>query len=157
MQNKKDSPGVYFPPPLLYVLVFLAAIFLQKKFPIDNSIFHSLTIKIAGILFFIVSLLFLITSLRQFFISKNTLIPIRPASSLQANGIYSITRNPMYVGLAVIYLGISCFVGNWWNIILFPLLLLFVQEYIIKREEKYLVRRFGQEYLIYKTNVRRWL
>lgn len=157
MENKTDSPGVYFPPPLLYVLAFLAAIFLQKKFPVDNSIFHLLTIKIVGILFLFVSLLFSITSLRQFFISKNTLVPIKPASSLQTNGIYGISRNPMYVGLALVYLGISCFIGNWWNVILCPLLLLIVQEYIIKREEKYLSRRFGKEYDVYKTKVRRWL
>ena len=157
MENKKDSPGVYIPPPLIYVMVFLAAIFIQKKISIDDSIFHLQITKIAGILFLIVSLFFLVTSLRQFFISKNTLIPIKPASSLQTNGIYSITRNLMYVSLALVYLGISCFVGNWWNIILFPLLLLIVQEYIIKREEKYLVRRFGQEYVVYKTKVRRWL
>ena len=157
MDKKKDNPGVYIPPPLIYVVVFLAAVFIQKKISIDDSIFHSQITKIAGVLFLIVSLFFMVTSLRQFFISKNTLIPIKPASSLQTNGIYSITRNPMYVSLALIYLGISCFVGNWWNIILFPLLLLIVQEYIIKREEKYLVRRFGEEYAVYKTKVRRWL
>ena len=157
MKNKEDSPGVYIPPPLIYVLVFLAAIFIQKKISIDDSIFHLQITKIVGVLFLIISLLFLITSLRQFFISKNTLVLIKPASSLQVNGIFSITRNPMYVGLALVYLGISCFVGNWWNIILFPLLLLIVQEYIIKREEKYLLRRFGKEYVVYKTKVRRWL
>lgn len=157
MKNKEDSPGVYIPPPLIYALIFLAAVFIQKKISIDDSIFHLQITKIAGVLFLIISLVFLISSLRQFFISKNTLIPIKPASSLQVNGIYNITRNPMYVGLAFVYLGISCFVGNWWNIILFPFLLLIVQEYIIKREEKYLLRRFGQEYVVYKTKVRRWL
>ena len=157
MKNKEDSPGVYIPPPLIYALIFLAAVFIQKKISIDDSIFHLQIAKITGVLFLIVSLFFMVTSLRQFFISKNTLVPIKPASSLQVNGIYSITRNPMYFGLALVYLGISCFVGNWWNIILFPLLLLIVQEYIIKREEKYLLRRFGQEYVVYKTKVRREL
>jgi protein-S-isoprenylcysteine O-methyltransferase Ste14 len=157
MKNKEDSPGVYIPPPLIYVLAFLAAIFIQKKISIGDSIFHLYITKIVGVLFLIISLLFLVTSLRQFFISRNTLVPIKPASSLQVNGIYNITRNPMYVGLALVYLGISCFVGNWWNIILFPLLLFIVQEYIIKREEKYLLRRFGQEYVVYKTKVRRWV
>jgi len=121
MENKKDSPGVYIPPPLIYVLIFFTATFIQKKILIDNSIFNLQITKIAGILFLMVSLLFLVSSLRQFFISKNTLTPIKPASSLQAKGIYSITRNPMYVSLVLIYSGISCFVGNWWNIILFPL------------------------------------
>lgn len=157
MKNKEDSPGVYIPPPLIYVLVFLGAIFIQKRISIDNSIFHLQITKIAGVLFLVISLLFLITSLRQFYISKNTLVLIKPASSLQFNGIYSITRNPMYVGLALVYLGTSCFVGNWWNIILFPFLLLIVQAYIIKSEGKYLLRKFGKEYVVYKTKVRRWL
>ena len=157
MKNKEDSPGVYIPPPLIYVLVFLGAIFIQKRISIDNSIFHLQITKIAGVLFLVISLLFLITSLRQFYISKNTLVLIKPASSLQFNGIYSITRNPMYVGLALVYLGTSCFVGNWWNIILFPFLLFIVQAYIIKSEEKYLLRKFGKEYVVYKTKVRRWL
>ncbi|MDP4262318.1 MAG: isoprenylcysteine carboxylmethyltransferase family protein [Bacteroidota bacterium] len=157
MENKKDNPGVYAPPPLVYVLTFLTAVFIQKKALIDNSMFHQPLTKITGISFLLISLFFLVRSLRQFFQSKNTLMTIKPASSLQTNGIYNITRNPMYVGLAVVYLGLSCLIGNWWNIILFPLLMLIIQEYIIKREEKYLERRFGQEYLDYKTKVRRWL
>jgi protein-S-isoprenylcysteine O-methyltransferase Ste14 len=63
----------------------------------------------------------------------------------------------MYIGLAIVYLWISCIAGNWWNFILFPLLLLTVQEYIIKREEKYLLHAFGEEYINYKHKVRRWL
>ena len=157
MKTKEDSPGVYIPPPLIYILIFLAAVFIQKKFPLNNSLFHQQFTKIAGVLFLLTALFFSVRSLRQFFLSKNTLVPIKPASSLQTHGIYSVTRNPMYVSLALVYLGISCFIGNWWNIILFPLLLLIVQEYIIKREEKYLERRFGQEYLDYKTKVRKWL
>ena len=63
----------------------------------------------------------------------------------------------MYIGLAIVYLGISCLIGNWWNFIFFPLLIIIIQEYMIKREEKYLERRFGAAYNDYKTNVRRWL
>lgn len=157
MENKQDSPGVYFPPPLLYVLVFLAAVFVQKKVSIDVSVFHLQITKIAGILLLGISLFFLVTSLMKFFQSKNTLIPVKPASSLQTNGIYGITRNPMYAGLAIVYLGITCFIGNWWNIILFPLLFLIIQEYVIKKEEKYLEREFGQQFRDYRKKVRRWL
>ena len=157
MESKKDSPGVYIPPPLVYVLIFLIALFMQKKVSIDDSLFHLQIAKIVGILLLVISLFFLITSLRKFSQSKNTLILIKPAASLQTNGIYNISRNPMYVGLAIVYLGVSCFIGNWWNVILFPILLLILQEYIINPEEKYLYRRFGQEYLDYKSKVRRWL
>ena len=157
MKSKKDSPGVYIPPPFFYVLTFIIAIIIQRKFPIDNYLFQQEWLKITGIVFLVISLFFLVRSLRQFFKSKNTLILIKPATSLQNNGIYGITRNPMYVGLSVVYLGLSCILGNWWNFILFPILVLIVQEYIIKREERYLEREFGQKYTDYRSKVRRWL
>lgn len=157
MDSKKDSPGVYIPPPLFYMLIFLFALFLQKKISINDFVFHLQITRIIGMSLLVISLFFFVTNLRKFVQSKNTLIPIKPASSLQTNGIYNISRNPMYVELAIVYLGITCFIGNWWNIILFPILLLIIQEYIINREEKYLNRRFGQNYLDYKLKVRRWL
>jgi len=151
------GPGVLIPPPLFYVLIFIAAVFIQKIIPITDKLFHLSAIKVVGIILLIVALFFLVRSLRQFLLTKNTLVLIKPASSLQTTGIYGVTRNPMYVGLAIVYLGIACFIGNWWNIILFPVLLFIVQEYIIKREEKYLELEFGQGYSDYKRTVRRWL
>ncbi|MEP6793389.1 MAG: isoprenylcysteine carboxylmethyltransferase family protein [Saprospiraceae bacterium] len=155
--NTSKGPGVYIPPPLFYVLTFLASVFVQKRIPIPDTVFHFMIVKVVGAILLIIALFFLVRSLRQFFLTKNTLILIKPASSLQTTGIYSVTRNPMYVGLAIIYLGITCFIGNWWNIILFPILFLIVQEYIIKHEEKYLELEFGQEYDTYRRLVRRWL
>ncbi len=155
--DRSKGPGVYFPPPLLYVLIFLAAIFIQKKVPLPDRLFRLPVPKIPGVVFLVLSLFFLVRSLRQFFLTKNTVILIKPATSLQTTGIYAITRNPMYVGLAIAYLGITCFIGNWWNIILLPVLILIVQEYIIKREERYLAIEFGEEYEKYKSKVRRWL
>jgi protein-S-isoprenylcysteine O-methyltransferase Ste14 len=136
MENGKDSPRVYIPPPLFYALTFLFALFVQKKVWLDDSLFHLQIIKGAGILCLVISLFFLVRSLRQFFQSKNTLVLIKPASSLQTNGIYNISRNPMYVGLLFVYLGISCLIGNWWNIILFPLLFLIIQEFINKKKKR---------------------
>jgi protein-S-isoprenylcysteine O-methyltransferase Ste14 len=157
MENKKDSPRVYIPPPLFYVAAFLGAVFIQKLIPIDNTLFSQQWMKIVGAFFLVTALFFLSFSLFQFLQSKNTVVTILPANSLQTTGIFGLTRNPMYIGLAFIYLGLSCLIGNWWNMILFPVLLLFVQEYIIKREEKYLHRRFGPEYEAYRKRVRRWL
>jgi protein-S-isoprenylcysteine O-methyltransferase Ste14 len=155
--NKSKGTGVYIPPPLFYVLIFIAAVLIQKQIPIADALFQTWTLKVVGIFFIIISIFFLARSLRQFIQSKNTVILIKPASSLQNTGIYRISRNPMYLGLAIVYLGITCILGNWWNIILFPLLFLIVQEYIIKQEEKYLELEFGQQYIEYKRTVRRWL
>lgn len=155
--NLSKGPGVYIPPPLFYVLSFIAAFVIQKKITIPSQLFQTKAIKVTGVLLLISALFFLVSSLRQFFRTNNTVILIKPATSLQTTGIYAITRNPMYVGLAIVYLGITCFIGNWWNIIFFPLLILIVQEYVIKREEKYLEAEFGKQYNEYKNKVRRWL
>jgi protein-S-isoprenylcysteine O-methyltransferase Ste14 len=155
--SKSKGPGVFIPPPLFYVLIFIAAVFIQKIIPIADKLFRLLAIKVVGVILLIVALFFLVKSLRQFFLTKNTLVLIKPASSLQTTGIYGMTRNPMYVGLTIVYLGIACFIGNLWNFILLPVLFIIVQEYIIKREEKYLELEFGQEYRDYKRTVRRWL
>ncbi|MBS1552643.1 MAG: isoprenylcysteine carboxylmethyltransferase family protein [Bacteroidetes bacterium] len=155
--NKSKGPGVYIPPPLIYLLIFIASVFIQKRIPISEAIFQTMIIKVAGVIFLVTALFFLLRSLRQFFLTKNTVILIKPATSLQTTGIYAITRNPMYIGLSFVYLGITCLIGNWWNIILFPILFLIIQEFIIKREEKYLELEFGQQYAEYKRTVRRWL
>lgn len=160
MEKKKpgrDNPGVFIPPPAFYAVTFVAAILLQRVIPIEYTLFSRNILKITGIVLFAIALVFLFRSLIQFISSRNTLITIKPASSLQTTGIYNFTRNPMYVGLALVYLGLSCQIGNWWNLILFPVLILMVQEFIIKREERYLERAFGAQYSDYKLKVRRWL
>ena len=81
--------------PLVYVLTFLAAVFIQKKAAINDAIFRLQLTKLVGILMLAISLVFLYTSLRKFFLTKNTLILIKPAASLQTTGIYNISRNPM--------------------------------------------------------------
>ncbi len=85
--NKFKGPGVYIPPPLFYVLIFIASVFIQKRISIADSLFQSLAIKIVGIFLLLSALFFLFRSLRQFFKSNNTLILIKPASSLQTKGI----------------------------------------------------------------------
>jgi protein-S-isoprenylcysteine O-methyltransferase Ste14 len=152
-----DSPGVFIPPPLIYAAIFFVSLFLQKKVTIDNSFFEKLWTRTSSILFLLLALIILLGSLNQFVRSKNSVITIKAAASLQTKGVYQVSRNPMYLGLALLYLGFTCYFGNWWNVILFPLLLVIVQEFVIKREERYLKRRFGKEYDDYQHAVRRWL
>lgn len=157
MENKKDNPGVYIPPPLLYIAIFLAAVLIQRLMPLNKDFFYTTIAKMIGLVIILISFFFNFPALKQFFKTKNTLITIKPANSLQTTGVYSVSRNPMYVSLLLFYIGLSFIIGNWWNFILLPFLFLIVQEYVIKREEQYLARRFGQPYFDYKSKVRRWL
>jgi len=156
MENK-NHPGVYIPPPLLYIATFFLAILLHKFAPFGGDFFYTATSRRIGFIVMIIGFLFIFPAIRQFFKTKNTLITIKPANSLQTKGVYALSRNPMYLSLLFFYTGLSFIFGNFWNLILLPLLFFAVQEYVIKREEKYLGHRFGQFYLDYKQKVRRWL
>jgi protein-S-isoprenylcysteine O-methyltransferase Ste14 len=152
-----DNPGVVIPPPLFYIIAFLFSLLLQKFVPISSAVFHSLPFEAGGVTIVGLSLIFTIPALVQFIKTKNTVMTIRPANSLQTLGIYSITRNPMYFGLLLLYIGLTLLIGNLWTLILIPLLLIMVTQRIIKPEERYLLRAFGDAYASYKGKVRRWI
>lgn len=155
--KKKDGPGVYLPPPLLYVLIFLFSVLVQKLFPLPLAFFSTNFSFALGVIFVIAGLCIVLPALIKFFRTKNTLIPFLPAHSLQTTGIYSISRNPMYLGLLILYIGIGFLNGNFYTILLIPLLILLVNYLVIIKEEKYLIRAFGNDFLEYIKNVRRWI
>lgn len=155
--QKKDHPGVYIPPPLIYVAFFFLSAALQKIMPLNNLFLQTATATTAGWILLVAGMVIVVPALWKFIVSKNTVVTIKPASSLQTTGIYAITRNPMYLGLLLLYCGIGIFKGNWWTFMLIPLLIVAVQLYIIRKEERYLQRAFGNEYLQYKRKVRRWI
>ncbi|MBU0695794.1 MAG: isoprenylcysteine carboxylmethyltransferase family protein [Bacteroidetes bacterium] len=157
MKTKIDHPGVYFPPPLFYVLIFFISIFAQKQFPLPKTFWETNIVFISGAIFVIIGVVILLPALIKFFKTKNTLIPNKPANSLQTSGIYSISRNPMYLGLLTLYTGIAFFNGNLWTFLFIPLVIWVVTKFIIVKEERYLGRAFGTEFIDYCKKVRRWI
>lgn len=81
----------------------------------------------------------------------------KPTSAIVSTGFNSRVRNPMYVGLVVIYLGIVLTVNAAWALVGLPVLALWLHFGVIHREEAYLEARFGSEYLDYKNSVPRWI
>jgi len=154
---KKDNPGVFIPPPLIYVMCFFLSFLFQKIWPIDISILRTQPVLVIGRVLAALSFIISLPAIVRFIRSKNTLVTVKPANSLQTKGIYSLTRNPMYFGLMLLYSSIAIFKGNWWTFILIPLLVFVVQFFVIRKEENYLDRAFGNEYILYKQRVRRWI
>lgn len=154
---KKDHPGIYIPPPLFYIGIYFVAVLFQKWMPINKGFFDTVISRSIALAVVLTGLFFIFPAIWRFFKSGNTLVTVKSANSLQTSGIYAFTRNPMYLGLLLIYLGFSLCFGSWWNFLLLPVLLLIIQQYVIKREEQYLGRRFGERYFAYKKKVRRWI
>jgi len=153
----KDHPGVYIPPPLLYVAIFFISIFIQNKFPLSLHFFATEMASMCGGIFLIIGFSFVLPAVIKFFKTKNTLITIHPANSLQTLGIYTISRNPMYLGLLILYIGIAFLKGNLWTFMLIPIVILVITNMVIVKEEKYLGRTFGDSYIEYRKKVRRWI
>jgi protein-S-isoprenylcysteine O-methyltransferase Ste14 len=86
-----------------------------------------------------------------------TVIPHRAVSTVVTTGPYRFSRNPMYVGMSVVYLAASLLIASFWPLFALPLIVAAVDHLVIAREETYLRRRFGAEYEDFSQQVRRWL
>ena len=83
--------------------------------------------------------------------------PYEPTTALVTEGPYCFTRNPLYLGLTLTYGGISALANALWATLLLPFVLVVMRRGVIDREERYLERAFGEEYIRYKARVRRWI
>lgn len=85
------------------------------------------------------------------------LLPGQPTYSMIESGPYRLSRNPLYVGLLVLYVGLALLAPTFWGLVLFPIAVLLVHWGAILPEERYLSERFGAPYDDYRRRVRRWL
>jgi protein-S-isoprenylcysteine O-methyltransferase Ste14 len=80
-----------------------------------------------------------------------------PTDAIVANGPYRLSRNPIYLSMVILLLGIGLWANSGWFIVLAVLAIAFLTWGVIVREERYLGRKFGDSYYTYKKQVRRWL
>jgi len=150
-------PGVRFPPPFLYLLPFLGGLALHHWWPIDALRVAPEVLRISGILLGITALTLMFSALATFVRNRTSIAPIRPASTLVRTGPYRLTRNPMYLGLAILYCSLAVLLNRAWPLLFLPLSVLLIDRLVIIREERYLGRAFGDDYERYRREVRRWL
>lgn len=154
-QTLPDKAGVILFPPLLYGFTLTAGLVVSRFFP-----YQLLPPAVAlplGTALILVGFLVVRSAALSLNRHKTTIHPAGVTTAIVSEGIYRRTRNPMYVSFALIYTGIALMVNAWIGLVLLVPLLVVVQKGIIEREERYLTRKFGTEYLTYKTRVRRWL
>lgn len=154
--DQRDHPGVYIPPPLFYISFFYFSLILEHDFPLGVGFLRRHTTQFIAWALAFIGLGVGLMTLMQFIRSRNSIVTIKSAHSLQTTGVYAYSRNPLYVSLFFLYFGAAIFWGNWWTFILSPFLVMLMRLYVIKREEKYLKRRFGKQYKTYRKSVRRW-
>ena len=155
MKKSNNSPGIKVPPPLFYLVGFLFAYAINRFYPIPMC-GYPLSVILA-LLFLIPSAVIGLWSLLEFWHAKTNLRPYKPSSFLVVIGPYRITRNPMYLSLTLLYIGLGLMLHIAWTFIFLPAIIFIMHVYVIRREESYLESRFGEQYRSYKKMVRRWL
>jgi protein-S-isoprenylcysteine O-methyltransferase Ste14 len=105
----------------------------------------------------ICSLLLFFTSIRRFKAAGTPVPGNEPTTAIVQSGPYRFSRNPIYLAFSVLVLGIACWRNSVWLLGTLAAAVSLMSFAVIPREERYLQRRFGAEYLDYRAKVRRWL
>ena len=153
--DEHDKAGVVAPPPLIYPGVLAVGLLLNRRFSI-GSLPRGIA-RGAGWPLLGGGVLLLVWFERAMRQADTPASPYKPSSRLATEGPFRYTRNPGYLSMAMIYAGIATIANALWAVLLLPVALLVIRRGVIEREEDYLERKFGEEYLRYKARVRRWI
>ncbi len=155
--TKSDTPGVIAPPPLIY-LGFLATGWAIERFVRDVTFgLPDRWGAFIGISLVVIGFMIEGEATMRFRRANTAVQPWKPSSSLVTEGIYGLSRNPIYVGMAAIYAGLALTFDAPLALALLIPCLFVIDRGVIAREEPYLEARFDQAYRDYRARVRRWL
>lgn len=154
-EKTSDNAGVLTIPPLIYIAGFILGLAIHffyplKLLPESNKLW-------VAIPFMLMSLPIVIFAVLDLKTAETSMDVRTPTTSVVTTGIYKLSRNPMYLALLLLYSGIGFWINSFWILIMLVPVIILVNLGIIKREEEYLEQKFGDEYLQYKSKVRRWV
>lgn len=152
------NPVMRIPVPWVFILAYLIGFVMQLYLPIPIRSPEIVRIGlITGLILIAIGVAIAFTSLGIFRKRSTTTIPFETPTSLVVSGPYRFTRNPMYVGLTLVYLGVAGTRAEIWPLIVLPVLFAYVNFVVIPVEERHLNDAFGDAYAQYGARVRRWL
>ena len=158
MADPSKGPGVRVPPPFIFVAGWAAAWLLNGWLSLEiDGAGASSTQQVAGAAMLVGGLTLMGWALVTFARARTAIVPIRAARTLVSGGPYRFSRNPMYVGLSVAYVGLALLLNQAWPILFLPGVLIVLLFAVIRREERHLQSSFPDEYAAYRRRVRRWL
>ncbi|MDE2091062.1 MAG: isoprenylcysteine carboxylmethyltransferase family protein [Gammaproteobacteria bacterium] len=156
--TQQDSAGIRIPPPLYYLSGLIAGYGIHWLYPVKLSKpEHVVIIYTFGIIWILLGGLLAGWALLTFRRAGTSPNPTRATSALALQGPYAHTRNPMYLGVAMVCVGVSLLSNMLWPLLSVPVVVVIMDRMVIRKEERYLETKFGDEYRQYRTRVRRWV
>jgi protein-S-isoprenylcysteine O-methyltransferase Ste14 len=156
-KDQKDNTGIVQSPPLIFAVLLAAGLLLNNFFPLNILPNSDALLKMSGNVLIVIYVIINIPTITMMVRKKTGISTHKQTTALVMNGFFKYSRNPLYFSLLLLYIGIALYVNSLWSLFFFPVLVIMLDRLVIIREEKYLESKFGNEYLDYKKNVRRWI
>ena len=145
------------PPPIVAILCGLGIVYLPDLFGLEG---FEIPLQgwVAGVVI-VFGLSFDLMGLLEFRKHATTISPLSPNKSVLvvSSGIYRITRNPMYLGMAIVLVGVTIAFGSAIGLLMVLVFVLYITRFQIKPEERILEAKFGEAFVDYKAKVKRWI
>jgi len=151
----KDSANVLGSPPLVLLALLAAGGLSHLLLPVD--VYPRSFPNVVGLPAIAAAVMLFMLSVREFSRQGTPVRGSEPAAVVVASGPYRFSRNPIYLSMLLLEVGIALMVNSVWMLAAVTLMFAYLSLGVIAREEMYLARKFGDEYLRYKASVRRWL
>ena len=155
MDPAQTGPGVRIPPPVVFLAGLGLGFLLQRGSPVPLLPWGFLS-RPLGALLALASAGLALWAFATFRRAHTTVRPDRPASALLTRGPFRLTRNPLYLSLALLHGGLALWTNALWPALMLLPVLLVIRVHVIAREERHLLARFGGDYEAYCRTVRRW-
>ena len=156
-QSKQGGARVTIPPPLVFLAAVIAGMLVDRfvlRWPVPGGVAIRILMAALGMGG---ALVFGLPAIRLFRKTGQDPKPWQPTPELVFAGPYRFSRNPMYVGMTFLTIGLGAALGTLWTLPLAFAALGAVHVLAVRPEERYLAARFGEPYLRYKARVRRYL
>ena len=156
--NDTGTAGVIARPPLLFLGALLLGLGADRLLPLVFAVPGSdLILWTVGGCLILIGVALAAAGIRNFSRGATPVPTNQPTRALVTTGVHGFTRNPIYLGMFLIYGGIGAATQSAWVLVLTLPLAILIRYGVVAREEAYLERRFGDAYVDYKRRVRRWL
>lgn len=156
MSETADHSGVPVHPPLFFLSALLLGVVINDRIR-SSPIFHDNHWSWPGTIVVILGFVWVAAGRRAMIKHGTNVNPTQPTTKIVESGPFRITRNPLYLGLTLIYIGLSLLLNTWWSLLLLIPVWLVMHFAVVRREEAYLESKFGKTYVSYRARVRRYL
>ena len=153
--DRPDNPGVIAFPPLIWLVnaVISVLVHLFVQIPIMR---YGISL-VCGIVFIILAPTLALSAFRTMKSAGTNVHPSEPALTIVRGGPFRFTRNPLYLALCLLQVSLGFFLNDWITLLFVVPLTVIFHYGVVLREERYLTAKFGEPYLQYKREVRRWI